>query len=59
MLVNKDVFSFTLLPEDMELLKKLTKPEALEDFKQRYLTTRVKDTLMQFNAPKETPFTLE
>jgi diketogulonate reductase-like aldo/keto reductase len=59
MIENKDVFSFKLLSEDVEDLKSLTKSAALQDFKQRYLTTRVKDTLMQFDPPKEVAFTLD
>jgi diketogulonate reductase-like aldo/keto reductase len=59
MLINKDIFSFELDEADVAALKTLTKPAALADFKTCYLTTRVKDTLQQFNPPVDDAFTLD
>ena len=58
MVVNKDAFSFALLPDDISLLKSLTEEAALIDFKERYLATRVKDTLLQYSPPLPEPFTI-
>jgi diketogulonate reductase-like aldo/keto reductase len=60
MVSNKDIFSFELSADDMEILKHKTTDEAKAKFREHYLSSRIKDTHYEYHAaPPAERFTVD